>query len=309
MSEINNENIQLLADNAFEVENFKLAYDYYNRLLESNLEDSKNWIRKGICAIKLSKFDAMLDKEALSAIKTGFQLETYPEQELTDLLNKISSDLYEKILESVKFIQSEIDREFNALQIPAGTLYAVNQMRKTSINLKVWNEYKHKLFHYFKLMDYIVKLKPTPISCEKGYRSVNYTNTVSEQSGKHFFQLDSSSDEGKLLSGLLLFSKLELEKDNPQNTVTNPKSSSGCFIATATMGNYDHFMVMELRTFRDDWLLRKKWGQNFTSWYYQKGPIAARFIDRSVLLKAICFSTIVFPLYLLAKKINKNQIQ
>lgn len=70
-------------------------------------------------------------------------------------------------------------------------------------------------------------------------------------------------------------------------------SSSGCFIATAAMGDYNHPVVMDLRVFRDNWLLKRNWGVKFTSWYYTQGPKAANVIEKSLLLKKITFYTIV----------------
>ncbi len=52
-----------------------------------------------------------------------------------------------------------------------------------------------------------------------------------------------------------------------------PKSSSGrsCFIVTATMGNYNHPVVIDLRQFRNDWLLKRNLGKTFVNWYYIHG--------------------------------------
>ena len=75
----------------------------------------------------------------------------------------------------------------------------------------------------------------------------------------------------------------------------------GCFIATAAMGDYDHPVVMDLRLFRDNWLLKRDWGVSFTSWYYQHGPKAAKFISSSSLLKGLTYFIIVKPLQLITK--------
>jgi rhodanese-related sulfurtransferase len=250
----------------------------------------------------------MLDKEVMMSIKTATKLSTYSENELTDIANQISTIIFDKIVEGAKFIQGEIDRKFNALQIPAGTLYAVNNLRKISIQSEVWSEYSEKLYQYFKVMDLVVRMKPNSITCEKGYRSVNYTNTVSNHSGGHFYKLDGNSSESNLLRDLFQFTKSELNRISPNNEVTNPKSSSGCFIATATMGNYNHPIVYELRQFRDNWLLNKSWGRTFTKWYYKKSPKVAKYIKYSSTLKTLTFTFIVFPLYCLSKLIKKNDL-
>lgn len=300
------ENTQILADSAFEAENYELAYSYYNRLLEDDLENAENWLKKGYCAAHLSKFDKMLEKEVLISIKTANGLISFDKERTTKIANEISTILFDKIVESVKFIQSEIDREFNAIQVLPGTLHAVHNMKKISIQLKVWGNYSEKLFQYFKVMDYVVRMSPNAVTCEKGYRSVNYTNTVSGHTGEHFYKLDSNTSEGLFLKELFEFTKSELDRISPNNEVTNPKSTSGCFIATATMGSYNHPVVYELRQFRDNWLLNKRWGQKFTEWYYKTSPKFADIIKNSFLLKSLTFVLIVLPLYCISKLIKKN---
>lgn len=86
--------------------------------------------------------------------------------------------------------------------------------------------------------------------------------------------------------------------------ITPPKQK-GCFIATAAMGDYDHPVVVDLRFFRDNWLLKRDWGVKFTSWYYEKGPIAANLIEKSTLLKKLTFILIVKPLQVLTNKYFK----
>jgi len=79
---------------------------------------------------------------------------------------------------------------------------------------------------------------------------------------------------------------------------------SGCFIATATTGDYNHQIVKELRVFRNDWLLKRKWGINFTYWYYTHGPKAAKVIGKSKLLKTLSFYLLVKPLHFIVKKLG-----
>ena len=75
----------------------------------------------------------------------------------------------------------------------------------------------------------------------------------------------------------------------------------GCFIATATMGDYDHPVVMDLRMLRDNWLLKRDWGVKFTNWYYTHGPKAAKYIEKSILLRKLSFLFIVKPIHLITK--------
>jgi len=83
-----------------------------------------------------------------------------------------------------------------------------------------------------------------------------------------------------------------------------PSSGGGCFIATAAMGDYDHPVVMELRSFRDNWLLKRHWGVNFTKLYYTHGPKAANIIEKSIILRKLTFYAVVKPLQFITKTLK-----
>jgi len=97
------------------------------------------------------------------------------------------------------------------------------------------------------------------------------------------------------------------EKEKP--TATKQQSainkSGKCFIATAAMGSYDHPHVMELRNFRDEWILTKNWGNSFVLWYYHYGEKAAKVIDKSFVLKKLSYLLIVKPLVYLSRIVKK----
>jgi hypothetical protein len=94
-----------------------------------------------------------------------------------------------------------------------------------------------------------------------------------------------------------------LKADPNQRNINNDKKK-GCFIATATMGDYDHPVVLDLRMFRDNWLLNRKWGTEFINWYYEHSPKAAKVIEKNHYLKKISFYLLIKPLHFIAKKIN-----
>jgi hypothetical protein len=88
---------------------------------------------------------------------------------------------------------------------------------------------------------------------------------------------------------------------NPVQENLEVNKNKGCFIATATMGDYNHPVVLDLRLFRDNWLLKRKWGVIFTGWYYKKGPYFAKIIDQSYLLKKLSFYFLIKPLQIVTK--------
>ena len=50
-------------------------------------------------------------------------------------------------------------------------------------------------------------------------------------------------------------------------------ATDGCYIATMAYGDYNHPQVLELRTFRDDFLSKSYLGRNFIKLYYRYSPL------------------------------------
>lgn len=90
-----------------------------------------------------------------------------------------------------------------------------------------------------------------------------------------------------------------------ENIYKKENKKEGCFIATATMGSYDHPEVMILRNFRDKWILKRSWGNSFVKWYYYYGSIVAKSIQKSFILKKISYFLIVKPLVFISKLLIK----
>lgn len=72
---------------------------------------------------------------------------------------------------------------------------------------------------------------------------------------------------------------------------------SGCFIATAVYGSYDHDIVFDLRLFRDNWLSSREWGIRFISFYYKHSPRLAQVIKSNSILRWIACLTLIKPLH------------
>lgn len=82
------------------------------------------------------------------------------------------------------------------------------------------------------------------------------------------------------------------------------KKEGGCFIATAALGDYNHPIVIDLKLFRDNWLLKRNWGIKLTKWYYHNGPKAARIIEKSFIIRRLTLYAIVIPLHAVTKKLK-----
>ncbi len=82
------------------------------------------------------------------------------------------------------------------------------------------------------------------------------------------------------------------------------QQKKGCFVATATMGNYNHPIVIELQHFRDHYLVNKSWGVKFIDWYNKNGPVVANHISRSAVLKKISLWFLIKPLTIVTRLIK-----
>ena len=96
--------------------------------------------------------------------------------------------------------------------------------------------------------------------------------------------------------------KLQIKPFELMTVAIQPKK--GCFVATATMGNYNHPIVIELQHFRDHYLINKSWGIKFIDWYYKNGPIIANHISKSIVLKKISLWFLIKPLTIVTRLIK-----
>lgn len=81
------------------------------------------------------------------------------------------------------------------------------------------------------------------------------------------------------------------------------KSADACFVVTATMGDFDHPNVTLLRRFRDDWILKRPWGERFVSHYYQIGPTLADVISPRPVLRRLSYRCLVLPASWIANRL------
>jgi hypothetical protein len=70
--------------------------------------------------------------------------------------------------------------------------------------------------------------------------------------------------------------------------------NTGCFIATATYGDYNHPLVVVYREFRDKILLHSEFGRDLVKVYYKYSPRYAGFIENSLPLRSISLVILSF---------------
>ena len=94
-----------------------------------------------------------------------------------------------------------------------------------------------------------------------------------------------------------------LEHANKNIGMKNSGPNNGCFIATASYGNYNHPVVIDLRVFRDKYLLNNVSGAKFVGWYYKEGPKYAGMISKSSFMKACARIFLIKPIHFIVKTI------
>ena len=69
--------------------------------------------------------------------------------------------------------------------------------------------------------------------------------------------------------------------------IGNESKGGGCFVATAVYGEENHFNLIVLRSFRDNFLKNYYFGSRFIAFYYKHGPKLAKKVVDSKLLKSL----------------------
>ena len=91
------------------------------------------------------------------------------------------------------------------------------------------------------------------------------------------------------------FSEWRVLQVDDRSNVALPTVSGGggggCFIATASTGNKNSWLVQYFQAFRDQWLIHQPFGKSFVGAYYHYSPLLAKVIENNILVRGIslCF--------------------
>jgi len=303
----NKNQIELLANTALQSKNYSQAYDYFSRLLESDTNNKAYWIGKAISGAYLSTLEQMRFSETIACIKTASKLQVLTESEKNELSKELISIAESKIRDSIKHFDKEVETEFNTLQIPAGTLYSVHQTRKLSIIYNVGQKYRPAIIDHFDLIILACELNPTKESYMSIHKNMNYLFLQSESRRNFFGALNNATELNSRIKDIWDNAENKIRELDPNyKVITNsPQSStSGCFIATATTGDYNHPTVIQLRTFRDNILESYIWGRRFIQFYYKNSPPIANYISNKKIIKRILYYAFIKPLSIFTRLFN-----
>ena len=270
--------------------NYKEAYDYCNKALEIDPDSAGLWENKAISSFWLRSDKDIIDSEAkeiLTYLNAAKQADANsPTYEAT--ASSLASNLFFAVY--YKYLQKSFDASSN------GKTY------------DQWSQKSVKDFiNYLNVMELCFNISPANIYLDTAIQELTKLKKVTwinlDKKGNtnadwlKTYNFDAVKTREKYITKLKKF-------DSSYTPPEFPKSG-GCFIATAAMGSYDHPQVMELRRFRDEWILEKNWGKSFVKWYYYYGAKAANIIDKSFILKKLSYLLIVKPLVYLSRIIKK----
>ena len=197
---------------------------------------------------------------------------------------------------------SEGVREFDKKEIAPGVLLAVHNTGKLSYQIDHGNKQAPGWLKAIQAMEFACELAPAT----KRYRqTIAEIDKLLAHSKRNVNYLDAGEEQR------LLQKRQELgqaAKALDPSFVSQPAASAsggGCFVATATLGDYDHPFVVELREFRDEVMLHRGIGRTFVRVYYSVSPPIAAFIRIRPRLRTLSLRLLIYPLVKLVRKSNQ----
>jgi tetratricopeptide (TPR) repeat protein len=269
-----------LAEVAFEGENYDEAISYYNSCLEIDPDFFEAWYKKGLSQLFSSTVGKLNSNQCVATLKRA--LNSAPKKE------SMSMRIAKEIIPFLTNYTNIIINHF-ASYGPEHISFMVARKAQTTIFLVDFcslNESQLKLlFEDYKNLHRGIKKSALSGMAARGGIDKNNSTAVY---GQMYKEIESLGDT--LLKHVIKF-------DSQAKKI----SQTECFIATATMGSYDHPVVMDLRFFRDNWLLKREWGVAFTKWYYTHGQKTAKVIEKFQCLKIFSYYFIVKPAHVFTK--------
>lgn len=270
-------NLLTLAKAALDGGNPGEAYDYANRALEIDAESSEAWLLKGKAAGWSS---TILNFRVSEMIGSFVKAESFAEIEDRDSLRKDCA----KVLHDVAIAVHNLSWDHTQKFVQLGNTWAEHISRCEQIIAALQTSYEWSPER--KALDNIIAVASNLVV---GIRFTSFSGESSVVSLQPAFKqkmqelIDSTSVEIKKLDDTFVA---------PQPVTHAPSS---CFVVTATMGSELAFPVVTLRTFRDQVIVQSKIGRRFVSWYSVNGPLLAKTIAPSRVLRGLSLIIIVLP--------------
>jgi tetratricopeptide (TPR) repeat protein len=256
------------------------ALGYFNRVLEADPSNSEAWIGKGKAAGWQSSLRNIRLPEMMIAFKHA--IATAPEQQRA-------------------FTTEAAVQETNRLSTALYKVARKHLLEYISL-AKSWSSYIVTVATLIDALDEVSKWVPSDRStlenivylCKDNIEGITFNDRFDNNIQKAWTltpqyearlqaKLDSAAERLRVLDPSYTAPTIEKQKPGP------------CFVVTATMGDFDHPTVTLMRSFRDEWILTRRWGPAFVAGYYQRGPALAALIREKPLLRAASYWLVVAP--------------
>ncbi len=288
---INLANLMKLARTAANANNYQEAYGYYTKVLEVDPNNVEAWFGKGEAAGWMST----LRDFRIPEMVTGFEnaVEFAQEDHKAEVRKRAGGAINVIVVAYYELARKHLN-EFIALS-------------------NTWQEYLNQCTLMLAALEKAHEYDPndkTTIEniifiCKDNIEGVKYNDPYDNNFSKVVYLSDEYETIMRTKMDKYAWNMRKLDPSYVKPQAERPKT--GCFIATATMGSYDDPTVMLLRDFRDQWLLKHRFGHVFVKHYYRFGPYLASLIHRSNNLKRLSFILLIRPATGLARLLLEHK--
>lgn len=288
--EIEVDNLLGMAKTALIGGNNDEAISYYNRVLEVDPKLSEAWLGKGKATAWLSNLQNIRLNEAI--ISFNHAIATALDNERDSIIELVVQEINNVVVALYQLSREHMIQFVSLDNSWPDYILQVSQMIDGLETAKSW------------MPDDETTLNNIVHLCKDNIEGYSYRDEFNNEprlcsiTPDYEMFLRTSMDNAA--------ASLKLIDSSYELPVIEKKQADNCFIVTATMGDFHHPNVTYLRIFRDDWILKKSWGEQFVRNYYRIGPKYARLIKRRIFLRRIAYFTIVKPAVIFAKLISRK---
>jgi len=301
----NTDNLLTLGMNAEKSKNYQEAYKYYTQILEHN-ENADAWLGKGRCAGWLSTVQSERITESINGINAGIDIyRRESPKDLPEIIHQSALNLILITLAYTSTVSSYLSQKFTIESKVTGPLappglngiraVALENSAKETVSNEFWENHRQYIeagvFGAWNLNNAgdIANIIARIIETIQGTKGIHKQ-----------FKLSFIDRLNPITQRIIaLYPTWILPKNNDNN--------NDCFIATATMGDFDHPYVISLRRFRDLNLLPYPTGIKFVNFYYRFSPYFADIISKSKNLRHISLFLLIKPLAEMAEWSNNQK--
>lgn len=254
------EEILVLAQAAKNKNQNNVAYDHYVSILELN-PNHVDAIYGKACILarqcSLTNFNLQMVIQEFERVTTLIVKETQA-QMVNDIAKELTYICYD--------MYNSVYKKFSA-----------------AISKDSYLDYVNKMKMVLKGFDLVVSLRPNDVEILK--KKLVITKAFAKKFESELYNDSYTLPTIILNSANQSISSMDARIKQLQQAGTQ-KVDGSCYIATKVYGSYDAQQVRILRDFRDNYLLKRKWGSVFVKIYYAFGPFMAKRIAKDSIVSS-----------------------